>query len=150
LCFDGLLINNIHLAHRYEKYEIQKKSSQFCFFKYLPQYVSLHIVIIQPSVCLTVVWYNNCIGLVHNPFTRIILLHAVLQMLYMSSVHVGRRDTVILQVVSEFLEDWIASSYGQALHQKAHMACLTVKIKAVQSLKRYLPGDKMSYTRRLE
>jgi len=36
------------------------------------------------------------------------------------------------------------------LQQKAHLDCLTLKMKAVQMFETYLPDDKVSYTRRLE
>ena len=62
----------------------------------------------------------------------------------------GSNLASIVQVVSDVLEDWCASSYGQALQQEAPLACLTLKMKAVQSLEIYLLDDKMSYTRRLE
>ena len=36
------------------------------------------------------------------------------------------------------------------MQQKAHLDYLTLKMKAVQSFERYLPGEKVSHTRRLE
>ena len=55
-----------------------------------------------------------------------------------------------MQVVPDVLENWSASSWGEALLQKAHLECLTLKMKAVQSFERYLPGDKVLHSRRLE
>jgi hypothetical protein len=51
---------------------------------------------------------------------------------------------------SNVLEDWSASSYGEALQQNAHLDFLTLKTKVVQSFGSYLPGNKVSHTRRLE
>ena len=62
---------------------------------------------IKPNVCLTVVCYNNYIGLVHYSFFFIILLHPVLQMLYMSSVRTV--DSVIISCAyfDRYFFDWI-------------------------------------------
>jgi hypothetical protein len=56
---------------------LRKREFTVRIFKFLPQYVSSHIIIIQPSVCLTAVCYSNYIRVVSNPF--IILLRPVLQ-----------------------------------------------------------------------
>ena len=66
---------------------LRKAEFIFYWFQFLPQYVSLHIRIIQTSLFLTVVCYNNYIGLaIILTFFFIIVLRPVLQMLCMSSV----------------------------------------------------------------
>jgi hypothetical protein len=53
----------------------------------LPSSVSLHILMIQPIVCLTVVCYSSYIVRVHNPdFIFCNGITSILQMLCLSSV----------------------------------------------------------------
>jgi len=49
----------------------------------------------------------------------------------------------------DILEEWIAPSQGHALEQKAHLDCLTLKMKAVQSLESYLLMAKYHITKDL-
>jgi len=46
-----------------------------------------------------------------------------------------RSDTVIVQVVPDVLENWRASSQGEALQQKAHFDCLTLRMKQYNPMK---------------
>jgi hypothetical protein len=97
---------------------LRKAGFTFHCFKFLPYYVFLRIIITQPSVCLTVVCYNNYIGFVHNPdFFIIIILHPVFQMLNMSSVRAVASVNISCAYCDCYFCDWIP------IWQHSHWVC---------------------------
>ena len=88
---------------------LTKAEFTFHCFKYPPQYVSLHIVMFQPSVWLTVVCYCYYIRIVCNPdISFIIVLSQVFQMLYMSSVRTVDSVNISCAYCDRYFCDWTA------------------------------------------